>query len=129
MGWKSFFSKKEKEDLDQGLEKTKKSFFSKIASSVAGKSKIDDEVLDDLEEILVSSDVSVETTLKIIDKIEERVSRDKYVSTSELNGILKEEIANLLSESNIGESTDFEIPKISEILIRVIFDMLSVNIV
>jgi len=112
MGWKSFFTREKKEDLDKGLEKTQKSFFSKLASSVAGKSKVDEEVLDSLEEILVSSDVSVETTLKIIDKIEERVSRDKYVSTSELNGILKEEIANLLSESNIGESTDFEIPKI-----------------
>jgi len=112
MGWKSFFTREKKEDLDKGLEKTQKSFFSKLASSVAGKSKVDEEVLDSLEEILVSSDVSVETTLKIIDKIEERVSRDKYVSTSELYGILKEEIANLLSESNIGESTDFEIPKI-----------------
>ena len=112
MGWKSFFTREKKEDLDKGLEKTQKSFFSKLASSVAGKSKVDEEVLDSLEEILVSSDVSVETTLKIIDKIEERVSRDKYVSTSELNGILKVEIANLLSESNIGESTDFEIPKI-----------------
>ncbi len=112
MSWKSFFTREKKEDLDKGLEKTQKSFLSKLASSVAGKAKVDEEVLDSLEEILVSSDVSVETTLKIIDKIEERVSRDKYVSTSELNGILKEEIANLLSESNIGESTDFEIPKI-----------------
>jgi len=112
MSWKSFFTKDKKEDLDQGLEKTQKSFFSKIASSVAGKSKVDEEVLDDLEEILVSSDVSVETTLKIIEKIEERVARDKYVSTKELNRILKEEITDLLSESNNGEATDFEIPKI-----------------
>jgi len=111
MSWKSFFTREKKEDLDKGLEKTQKSFLSKLASSVAGKSKVDEEVLDNLEEILVSSDVSVETTLKIIDKIEERVSRDKYVGTSELNEILKEEIANLLSESNIGEATDFEIPK------------------
>ena len=112
MGWKSFFTREKKEDLDKGLEKTQKSFLSKLASSVAGKSKVDEEVLDSLEEILVSSDVSVQTTLKIIDKIEERIARDKYVSATELNGILKEEIANLLSESNIGESTDFEIPKI-----------------
>ena len=111
MSWKSFFTREKKEDLDKGLEKTQKSFLSKLASSVAGKSKVDEEVLDNLEETLVSSDVSVETTLKIIDKIEERVSRDKYVSTAELNGILKEEITNLLGENNISESTDFEIPK------------------
>ena len=112
MSWKSFFTREKKEDLDKGLEKTQKSFLSKLASSVAGKSKVDEEVLDSLEEILVSSDVSVETTLKIIENIEERVSRDKYVSTSELNGILKEEIAGLLSETNVGEATDFEIPKL-----------------
>ncbi len=110
MSWKSFFTREKKEDLDQGLEKTKKSFFSKLATSVAGKSKVDEEVLDDLEEILVSSDVSVQTTLKIIERIEERVSRDKYVSTKELNRILKEEIAALLDESNNGDATDFEIP-------------------
>ena len=112
MSWKSFFTREKKEDLDKGLEKTQKSFLSKLASSVAGKSKVDEEVLDSLEEILVSSDVSVETTLKIIENIEERVSRDKYISTSELNGILKEEIAGLLSETNVGEATDFEIPKL-----------------
>ena len=112
MSWKSFFTREKKEDLDKGLEKTQKSFLSKLASSVAGKSKVDEEVLDSLEEILVSSDVSVETTLKIIENIEERVSRDKYVGTSELNGILKEEIASLLSETNVGEATDFEIPKL-----------------
>jgi fused signal recognition particle receptor len=112
MSWKSFFTREKKEDLDKGLEKTQKSFLSKLASSVAGKSKVDEEVLDSLEEILVSSDVSVETTLKIIENIEERVSRDKYVGTSELNGILKEEIASLLSETNLGEATDFEIPKL-----------------
>lgn len=112
MSWKSFFTKEKKQDLDQGLEKTQKSFFSKLATSVAGKSKVDEEVLDDLEEILVSSDVSVETTLKIISKIEERVARDKYVSTKELNKILREEITDLLSESNNGEASDFEIPKI-----------------
>lgn len=112
MSWKSFFTREKKEDLDQGLEKTKKNFFGKIASSIAGKSKVDDEVLDDLEEILVSSDVSVETTLKIIDRIEERVARDKYVSTKELNGILKEEITALLEESNNEDAVDFEIPKV-----------------
>jgi fused signal recognition particle receptor len=112
MGWKSFFSKKEKEDLDQGLEKTKKSFFSKIASSVAGKSKIDDEVLDDLEEILVSSDVSVSTTLKIIERIEARVQRDKYVGVNDLNNLLKEEIAELLEENSANDQADFVIPKV-----------------
>lgn len=111
MSWKSFFTREKKEDLDQGLEKTKKNFFGKIASSIAGKSKVDDEVLDDLEEILVSSDVSVETTLKIIKKIEERVARDKYVSTKELNNILKDEITSLLEESNNEDAVDFEIPQ------------------
>lgn len=112
MSWKSFFTREKKEDLDKGLEKTNKSFFSKIATSVAGKSKVDDEVLDDLEEILVSSDVSVTTTLKIIEKIEERVARDKYVSTKELTSILKEEIAALMEENNTSDAIDFEIPKI-----------------
>ena len=110
MSWKSFFSKKQKQDLDQGLEKTKKSFFSKIASSVAGKSKIDDEVLDDLEEILVSSDVSVSTTLKIIDRIETRVQKDKFVGTSELNKLLKEEIAGLMEENSVNDIDDFSVP-------------------
>ena len=110
MSWKSFFSKKQKQDLDQGLEKTKKSFFSKIASSVAGKSKIDDEVLDDLEEILVSSDVSVSTTLKIIDRIEARVQKDKFVGTSELNKLLKEEIAGLVEENSVNDIDDFSVP-------------------
>ena len=110
MSWKSFFSKKQKQDLDQGLEKTKKSFFSKIASSVAGKSKIDDEVLDDLEEILVSSDVSVSTTLKIIDRIEARVQKDKFVVTSELNKLLKEEIAGLMEENSVNDIDDFSVP-------------------
>lgn len=112
MSWKSFFTREKKEDLDQGLEKTKKSFFGKIANSIAGKSTVDDEVLDDLEEILVSSDVSVETTLKIIEKIEERVARDKYVSTKELNTILREEIMTLLDDSNNEDAVDFEIPKV-----------------
>ncbi len=112
MSWKSFFTKEKKEDLDQGLEKTKKSFFSKIASSIAGKTEVDEEVLDDLEEIMVSSDVSVESTLKIIKKIEERVARDKYVSTKELKGILKEEISSLLDESNNEDAFEFTIPKV-----------------
>jgi fused signal recognition particle receptor len=112
MSWKSFFTKEKKEDLDQGLEKTKKSFFSKIASSIAGKTEVDEEVLDDLEEIMVSSDVSVESTLKIIKKIEERVARDKYVSTKELKGILKEEISILLDESNNEDAVEFTIPKV-----------------
>ena len=111
MGWKSFFTKEKKEDLDKGLEKTKKSFFSKIATSVAGKSTIDDEVLDNLEEVLVSSDVSVDTTLKIIDRIEARVKKDKYVSTNQLQLLLKEEISELLEDNEIEESSEFIIPK------------------
>ncbi len=100
-----------KQTLDKGLEKSKTSFFSKLTKAVAGKSKVDAEVLDNLEEILVSSDVGVNTTLKIIERIEERVSRDKYLGTDELNGILREEIAGLLSETNSGEATQFEIPE------------------
>lgn len=111
MGWKSFFTKEKKEDLDKGLEKTKKTFFSKIATSVAGKSTIDDEVLDNLEEVLVSSDVSVETTLKIIDRIESRVKKDKYVSINQLNLLLKEEISALLEDNKIEELSEFIIPK------------------
>ena len=112
MSWKSFFSKEKKEDLNQGLEKTKKSFFSKIASSVAGKSKVDDGVLDDLEEILVSSDVSVSTTLKIIDRLEERVQKDKFVGIAQLNTLLKEEISGILEENNFEDQLDFSIPKV-----------------
>ncbi|MFT7156911.1 MAG: fused signal recognition particle receptor [Parvicella sp.] len=112
MSWKSFFTKEKKEDLDQGLEKTKKSFFGKLATSIAGKTEVDEEVLDDLEEILVSSDVSVETTLKIIKKIEERVAEDKYVSTKELHNILKEEVKALLDESNNDNATQFTVPKV-----------------
>ena len=105
------FSKKKKEKLDEGLEKTKKSFFSKLTNSIAGKSKVDEAVLDDLEEVLVTSDVGVDTTLKIIERIEERVARDKYVGTSELNSILKEEIAALLEENNHGDDTEIVIPE------------------
>jgi len=103
-------NEQEKQTLDKGLEKTKTSFFSKLTKAVAGKSKVDDEVLDNLEEILVSSDVGVNTTLKIIERIEARVSREKYMGTDELNGILREEIASLLSETNSGEATEFSIP-------------------
>ena len=103
-------NEQEKQSLDKGLEKSKSSFFSKLTKAVAGKSKVDDEVLDNLEEILVSSDVGVDTTLKIIQRIEERVSKDKYLGTSELNAILREEIASLLSETNSGEATTFTIP-------------------
>ncbi len=111
MGIFSFFSSKEqKEELDKGLEKTKQSVFSKLSKAVIGKSKVDEDVLDDLEEILVTSDVGVETTLKIIDRIEARVARDKYLGVEELNRILKEEIVALLQENNSGDGADFELP-------------------
>lgn len=105
------FNEETKQTLDKGLEKTKTSFFSKLTKAVAGKSKVDDEVLDNLEEILVTSDVGVNTTLKIIKRIEARVASDKYLGTEELNEILRDEIAGLLSETNTGEATSFEIPK------------------
>ncbi len=113
MGLFDFFKKKEstvseQQDLDKGLEKTKDSFLSKITKAVAGKSTVDEEVLDDLEEILVTSDVGVTTTLKIIKRIEERVARDKYLGTAELNGILKEEIQELLAENNSNDFQNFE---------------------
>lgn len=107
-GW---FSKEKKETLDKGLEKTKDNFFSKLGKALVGKSTVDDEVLDNLEEILVSSDVGVETTLKIIERIQERVARDKYMGTSDLDRILREEIAALLSETITEEIADFDIPK------------------
>lgn len=109
--FKKIFSSEKKETLDKGLEKSSTSFFSKLTKAVAGKSKVDDEVLDNLEEVLVSSDVGVDTTLKVIERIEARVSRDKYLGTEELNSILREEIASLLSETNTGNETDFDIPK------------------
>ena len=109
--FKKIFSKEKKEILDKGLEKSKSSFLTKLSKAVAGKSKVDDAVLDNLEEILISSDVGVDTTLKIIDRIEVRVSKDKYLGTDELNIILREEIANLLSETNTGDDTDFNIPE------------------
>lgn len=106
MGLFGLFNRNKKETLDKGLEKTKQNVFSKLARAVAGKSKVDDEVLDNLEEILVTSDVGVETTIKIIQRIEERVARDKYVSTSELNALLKDEITTLLTENNSVDSAD-----------------------
>lgn len=109
--FKKIFSKEKKETLDKGLEKTKVSFLDKLSKAVAGKSKVDADVLDNLEEVLVSSDVGVETTLKVIDRIEERVASDKYLGTEELNKILREEIAGLLSETNSGEATEFDIPE------------------
>ncbi|NNL80237.1 MAG: signal recognition particle-docking protein FtsY [Flavobacteriaceae bacterium] len=109
--FKNIFSSEKKETLDKGLEKSKTTFFNKLSKAVAGKSKVDDEVLDNLEEVLVTSDVGVDTTLKIIERIEERVARDKYLGTEELNQILREEIAGLLSETHIGEETEFTIPE------------------
>ena len=110
MGVFGLFNKKKKETLDKGLEKTKESVFDKLTRAVAGKSKVDDEVLDNLEEVLITSDVGVGTTLKIIERIESRVARDKYVSTSELNGMLREEIASLLEENNAADNDDWELP-------------------
>ena len=107
MGVFSIFSKEKKENLDRGLDKTRQSVFAKISKAVVGKSKVDDEVLDNLEEVLVTSDVGVETTLKIIERIQNRVAKDKYLSTNELNRILKEEIADLLQENNTSESFDY----------------------
>ncbi len=107
--FKKIFSDSKKETLDKGLEKSKSSFFAKLSKAVAGRSKVDDDVLDDLEEVLVTSDVGVATTLKIIERIEERVARDKYMGTDELNRILREEIAGLLSETHTGEETEFGI--------------------
>ncbi len=111
MGLLKIFSKEKKEKLDQGLSKTKDSVFVKLSRAVAGKSRVDDEVLDNLEEILVTSDVGVDTTLKIIERIEQRVARDKYLGTAELNTILKEEIAALLQENNTEDRTDFSLPE------------------
>jgi len=111
MGLFNFFSKEKKETLDKGLSKTKESVFSKLSRAVAGKSKVDDDVLDDLEEILITSDVGVDTTLKIISRIEKRVERDKYVTTQELTTILREEIASLLAENNTEDTDELVIPK------------------
>jgi fused signal recognition particle receptor len=110
MGLLSFFSRDKKEDLEKGLEKTRESVFSKISKALVGKTKVDDDVLDQLEEILITSDVGVNTTLKIIDRIQKRVAQDKYLGASELNSILKQEIAALLMENNSGDSDDFDLP-------------------
>ncbi len=111
MGILNLFSKSKKESLDKGLEKTKSGIFSRLAKAIVGKSTVDAEVLDNLEEILVSSDVGVNTTLKIIKRLEERVNKDKYVSTEELNKLLKDEITLLLTESNSAEDSEFSIPE------------------
>lgn len=110
MGLFSIFSKEKKETLDKGLEKTKESFLSKIARAVVGKTKVDDDVLDNLEEVLITSDVGVETTVKIIERIQKRVAKDKYVNTDEMNMILKEEIASLLEENNTSDVADYDLP-------------------
>ena len=110
MGFFGLFNKKKKEVLDKGLETTKQSVFSKITRAIAGKSKVDDEVLDNLEENLITSDVGVNTTVKIIERIEERIARDKYVSTSELNNVLRTEIAALLTENNTENAEDWDLP-------------------
>lgn len=108
--FKKIFSSEKKETLDKGLEKSKSSFFSKLNKAIAGKSKVDDEVLDDLEEVLITSDVGVDTTLRIIERIETRVAKDKFLGTKELNQILREEIAGLLSETNSGKEKEFILP-------------------
>lgn len=111
MGIFSFFSKEKKETLDKGLSKTKENVFSKITRAIAGKSKVDDEVLDNLEEVLITSDVGVDTTLKIIERIEKRVARDKYVTTQELTTLLRDEIATLLTENNTEDAESFTVPE------------------
>ena len=110
MGFFSFFTKEKKENLDKGLSKTKESVFSKITKAIAGKSKVDDDVLENLEEVLITSDVGVDTTLKIIERIEKRVARDKYVTTSELTALLRDEIASLLTENHTEDQADFVVP-------------------
>ena len=110
MGFFSFFTKEKKENLDKGLSKTKESGFSKITKAIAGKSKVDDDVLDNLEEVLITSDVGVDTTLKIIERIEKRVARDKYVTTAELTALLRDEIASLLTENHTEDQADFVVP-------------------
>ena len=111
MGFFNIFSKEKKKVLDEGLDKTKKNFFSKLTRAIGGKSTVDVEVLDNLEEILVMSDVGVDTTLRIIEKIEERIAKDKYLGTSELNKVLREEVANLLAENNTGDYEKFTVPE------------------
>lgn len=110
MGFFNFFSKEKKETLDKGLEKTKQGLFDKLKRAVAGRSKIDDDFLDNLEEVFITSDVGVETTLKIIDRLQKRAARDKYVSTSELNTLLRDEITEMLTENNNADTPDFSVP-------------------
>lgn len=110
MGFFNFFSKEKKETLDKGLEKTKQGLFDKLKQAVAGRSKIDDDFLDNLEEVFITSDVGVETTLKIIDRLQKRAARDKYVSTSELNTLLRDEITEMLAENNNADTPDFSVP-------------------
>lgn len=110
MGFFNFFSKEKKETLDKGLEKTKQGLFDKLKRAVAGRSKIDDDFLDNLEEVFITSDVGVETTLKIIDRLQKRAARDKYVSTSELNTLLRDEITEMLAENNNADTPDFSVP-------------------
>ena len=110
MGFFNFFSKEKKETLDKGLEKTKQGLFDKLKREVAGRSKIDDDFLDNLEEVFITSDVGVETTLKIIDRLQKRAARDKYVSTSELNTLLRDEITEMLAENNNADTPDFSVP-------------------
>ncbi|MDE0472256.1 MAG: signal recognition particle-docking protein FtsY [Ekhidna sp.] len=112
MGLKNFFNKDKKETLNKGLEKSRTGFFAKLNRTVVGKSTIDDEILDELEEVLIASDVGVGTTVKIIERIEDRVAKDKYVNTTELNQILREEIAKLLAENNTKDLADFDTPKV-----------------
>ncbi len=114
MGLFNFFTREKKEALDQGLDKTKRSFIEKISRAVAGKSKVDEDVLDNLEEVLVTSDVGVDTTLNIIQRIEARVARDKYVTTSELNSLLRDEISQLLTENNTEDTEGYQIPPQTE---------------
>lgn len=110
MGFFNFFSKEKKETLDKGLEKTKQGLFDKLKRAVAGRSKIDDDFLDNLEEVFITSDIGVETTLKIIDRLQKRAARDKYVSTSELNTLLRDEITEMLAENNNADTPDFSVP-------------------
>ena len=117
---KKIFTKDKKETLDKGLEKTSTTFLSKLSKAVAGKSKVDDEVLDDLEDVLVSSDVGVGTTIKVINRIEERVAKDRYLGTAELNKILREEIVGLMSEVKTGDAEDFSVPKKKPYVIMVV---------
>lgn len=111
MGLFDIFKREQKEDLNKGLEKTKQSLFSKITKAIAGKSRVDDEFLDELEQILISSDVGLDTTIKIIDRLNKRVSRDKYMGADELNAIMKDEIVQMLSENNTVDYTDVVIPQ------------------